>query len=56
MVAPRPLLITAASEDQSFPIEGVRGVYRYSRDLYGWFGAPDKLGFLEDTSAGHGYQ
>jgi len=56
MVAPRPLMIIAASQDQSFPIEGVRAVYRYSRDLYGWFGAPDKLGFLEDTSAGHGYQ
>jgi len=56
MVAPRPLLIIAAAQDQSFPIEGVRAVYRYSRDLYGSFGAPDKLGFLEDTSAGHGYQ
>jgi dienelactone hydrolase len=35
MVAPRPLLIIAASQGQSFPIEGVRAVYRYSRDLYG---------------------
>lgn len=56
MVAPRPLMIIAASQDQSFPIEGVRSVYRYSRDLYSSFGAPDKLGFFEDTSAGHGYQ
>ena len=39
MVAPRPLMIIAASQDQSFPIEGVRAVYRYSRDLYGSFGS-----------------
>ena len=56
MVAPRPLLIIAASEDQSFPIAGVRAVSRYSRELYASFGASDKAGFFEDTSAGHGYQ
>src|SRR5437870_9540330 len=56
MVAPRPLLIIAASQDQSFPIEGVRAVYRYSRDLYGSFKAGEKIGFFEDSSSGHGYQ
>jgi dienelactone hydrolase len=56
MVAPRPLMIIAASQDQSFPIEGVREVFRYGRGLYTAFGAPDQIGFFEDTSAGHGYQ
>lgn len=56
MVAPRPLMIIAASQDQSFPIEGVRQVYSYGRDLYSSFGAADRIGFVEDSSAGHGYQ
>jgi dienelactone hydrolase len=56
MVAPRPLLIIAASQDQSFPIEGVRAVYGYSRKLYGSFKSVEKIGLFEDSSAGHGYQ
>jgi dienelactone hydrolase len=56
MIAPRPLLIIAASKDQSFPIEGVRAVSRYSRELYASFDAADKVGFFEDSSEGHGYQ
>jgi dienelactone hydrolase len=56
MVAPRPLMIIAASQDQSFPIEGVRVVSRYSRELYASFDAGEKFGFFEDSSAGHGYQ
>ena len=56
MVAPRPLLIIAASQDQSFPIEGVRAVSRYSRELYASYDAANKAGFFEDSSAGHGYQ
>ncbi|HZT28759.1 MAG TPA: prolyl oligopeptidase family serine peptidase [Bryobacteraceae bacterium] len=56
MVAPRPLLIIAASEDQSFPIGGVRRVAEYARSLYGAFGAAGNTGFFEDATAGHGYQ
>ncbi len=56
MIAPRPLLIIAASEDQSFPIAGVREIHRYARSLYAAYGCPEKAGFFEDTSAGHGYQ
>jgi dienelactone hydrolase len=56
MVAPRPLMIIAASQDQSFPIEGVRAVSRYGRELYASFDAEKKIGFFEDSSAGHGYQ
>jgi len=56
MVAPRPLLIVAASVDQSFPIAGVRAVAGYGRELYRAFGAADRIGFFEDKEEGHGYQ
>jgi dienelactone hydrolase len=56
MVAPRPVLIVAASEDRSFPIGGVREVSKYGRQLYQSYRVPEKLGFYEDPSAGHGYQ
>jgi dienelactone hydrolase len=56
MVAPRPLLVIAASRDQSFPIEGVRQIAGYGRKLYTAYGATKKFGFFEDTTEGHGYQ
>jgi dienelactone hydrolase len=56
MAAPRPLMIIAASVDQSFPIAGVRQVYQYGRDLYASYDRSDRIGFFEDSSAGHGYQ
>jgi dienelactone hydrolase len=56
MVSPKPVMIIAASQDQSFPIAGVRRVFEYGRDLYLASGAPEKIGFFEDSSAGHGYQ
>ena len=34
MAAPRPILIIAASRDQSFPLAGVRKVADYGRTLY----------------------
>lgn len=56
MTAPRPLMIIAASKDQSFPVAGVREVYRYGEQLYASYGLREKVGFFEDSSAGHGYQ
>jgi len=56
MASPKPVIIIAASQDQSFPITGVRLVFEYGRDLYRASGAPEKIGFFEDTTAGHGYQ
>ncbi len=56
MTAPRPLMIIAASEDQSFPIKGVQKVYRYGRELYEAYGAGEKIAFFEDEREGHGYQ
>ena len=34
MAAPKPVLIIAASQDQSFPVAGVREVADYGRELY----------------------
>jgi dienelactone hydrolase len=56
MVSPKPVMIIAASQDQSFPITGVRRVFEYGRGLYGASGVPERIGFFEDTTAGHGYQ
>ena len=56
MAAPKPLLIIAASVDQSFPIAGVRAVHEYGRQLYSAFGAGEKIGLFEDREEGHGYQ
>ena len=56
MIAPRPLLIIAASDDESFPVRGVRAVHDYGRNLYSALGAGGKIGFFEDRDAGHGYQ
>ena len=56
MIAPRPLLIVAASQDQSFPITGVREIHGYGRGLYASYNSPEKIGFFEDSSTGHGYQ
>ncbi|HRV08277.1 MAG TPA: prolyl oligopeptidase family serine peptidase, partial [Acidobacteriota bacterium] len=56
MVAPKPLLIVAARDDESFPIRGVRLISNYAKDLYRSFGVPERSGFYEDASAGHGYQ
>ena len=56
MAAPKPLMIIAASHDQSFPIAGVKTIYSYGRDLYRSYDVPDKIGFFEDTEEGHGYQ
>jgi len=56
MAAPRPVLIVAASVDQSFPLAGVRAVHAYGADLYRAFGAGEKVGLFVDHKESHGYQ
>ena len=56
LVAPRPLMVISASEDQSFPPESVREIVAYGRELYRTCGAAERLGFFEDTQDSHGYQ
>jgi dienelactone hydrolase len=56
MIAPRPLLVIAANNDHSFRIPGNRAVAEYARQVYASFGAPEKAGYFEDETEGHGYQ
>jgi dienelactone hydrolase len=56
MAAPKPILIVAASQDQSFPLAGVREVADYGRSLYKSYGADEKIGLVVDEAEGHGYQ
>lgn len=56
MIAPRPLLIIAAHNDHSFRIPGNRAVAEYAKGLYRSIGAPDRMGYFEDETEGHGYQ
>ncbi|MCL4783285.1 MAG: prolyl oligopeptidase family serine peptidase, partial [Bryobacterales bacterium] len=56
MAAPRPVMIIAASEDESFPAHGVREIAAYGRKLYASYGVPDRVGYFEDQTTGHGYQ
>jgi dienelactone hydrolase len=55
MAAPRPVLIVAAGQDESFPIAGVRQVADYGRTLYKSYAATEKLALVVDHSEGHGY-
>jgi dienelactone hydrolase len=56
MSAPKPVLIIAASEDQSFPLAGVQDVVAYGKKLYQSYGAAEKTGLVIDRLEGHGYQ
>ena len=56
IVAPRPLLIVSASQDESFPVDGVRRIAAYARDLYAAYGLPAHTAYFEDSSESHGYQ
>jgi dienelactone hydrolase len=56
MAAPKPVLIIAAADDESFPLAGVRQVADYGRSLYHSYGAIEKTGLVVDRREGHGYQ
>ena len=56
MAAPKPVLIVAAAQDESFPVAGVREVAEYGRQLYTSYGAGEQIGLVVDEAEGHGYQ
>ncbi len=43
MIAPRPMLVEAGSRDPIFPIAAVKEAVARARDVYGVFGATDKV-------------
>jgi dienelactone hydrolase len=56
LVAPRPLLIVSAAQDESFPVAGVRRIAAYAHDLYAAYSLPTRNAYFEDSSESHGYQ
>lgn len=56
MAAPRPVLVIAADNDDSFRLPGIRQVVAYGRQLYKALGKPEQLGYFEDLEMAHGYQ
>jgi cephalosporin-C deacetylase-like acetyl esterase len=56
MVAPKPLLIISAHNDQSFPLPGIRDVVDYGQELYKEINHSDCIAYFEDDRQGHGYQ
>jgi len=55
LIAPRPLLILAASNDPIFPIKGARDAYRYARSVYELYGARERLGLFADERRSHAH-
>jgi dienelactone hydrolase len=56
MAAPRPVLVIAADNDDSFRLPGIRQVVGYGRQLYKALGKPEQIGYFEDLETAHGYQ
>ncbi len=52
LIAPRALLIVQGDRDRLTPIEGVRELYKDSRKIYGFYGVPGNIDFIE-THGGH---
>src|SRR5205823_8654926 len=50
MVAPRPVLIGAATRD-FFPIEGTRQTFREAQELYKKLGVPDRVKRSEEHTS-----
>lgn len=54
LIAPRPLLMHNSTEDFYYPQEGYLKVLERAKEIYGWFGAEEKVEMFE-VPGGHGY-
>ncbi len=54
LIAPRAMFVESGTEDTIFPIEATRFAVNRAREIFGVFGADDKLGF-EAFEAGHSF-
>jgi hypothetical protein len=52
LIAPRPLMIVNATKDPCFPPSGYREIERQLREVYGWYGASEKVDAFEEAT-GH---
>jgi dienelactone hydrolase len=48
LIAPRPLLILAATKDEVFPISGAIEAYEYAKGVYGLYNAEDRIRLFTD--------
>jgi dienelactone hydrolase len=48
LIAPRPFIILAATDDEVFPISGARDAYKFARSVYSLYGAEDRLRMFAD--------
>lgn len=48
LIAPRPFIILAATNDEVFPISGAREAYRFARAVYSLYKAENKLRMFTD--------
>ena len=54
LIAPRAMFVESGTEDTIFPIEATRFAVNRAKEIFGVFGADDKLGF-EAFEAGHSF-
>ena len=54
LIAPRAMFVESGTEDTIFPIEATRFAVNRAKEIFGIFGAHDKLGF-EAFEAGHSF-
>lgn len=54
LIAPRAMFVESGTEDTIFPIEATRLAVNRAKEIFGVFGADDKLGF-EAFEAGHSF-
>ena len=54
LIAPRAMFVESGTEDTIFPIEATRLAVKRAKEIFGVFGADDKLGF-EAFEAGHSF-
>ncbi|MBI4617251.1 MAG: acetylxylan esterase [Planctomycetes bacterium] len=54
MIAPRALLVIAATEDNLFPVAGARAAFEDARAIYRNLGVPERLAYHE-APGGHDY-
>jgi dienelactone hydrolase len=48
LIAPRPLLILAATKDEVFPVSGAKEAYNYAKSVYGLYNAEDRIHLFTD--------
>ena len=54
LIAPRPLFVESGTEDNIFPVEATRFAFGKAQEIYGMFGAEERIG-LEIFEGEHAF-